>query len=82
MAGVAGRRLPAHERCATQGHEVHLTGTSGAHRGEEDLIDNGKTVVLGYETSLLLEEKRERKKEGRYKRKEMRRKKEEGGGKE
>lgn len=33
------RRLPAHEGSASQGHEVHLAGTSGAHRGEEHLRD-------------------------------------------
>lgn len=43
LAGVAvGRRLPAHEGGASQGHEVHLAGTSGAHRGKEDLTDRGK----------------------------------------
>lgn len=33
------RRLPAHQGSASQGHEIHLAGTSGAHRGEEDLAD-------------------------------------------
>lgn len=42
LAGVMGCWLPAHEGRASQGHKVHLTGTSGAHRGEEDLADETK----------------------------------------
>lgn len=45
---LVGRPLPAHEGRASQGHEVHLTGTSGAHRGEEDLDgrDNGESLCV------------------------------------
>lgn len=32
-------RLPAHKGGAPQGHEVHLAGTSRAHRSKEDLRD-------------------------------------------
>lgn len=47
LAGVVGcRRLPAHEGSASQGHKIHLAGTSGAHGGEEDLTDEGTKAKI------------------------------------